>query len=188
MKRLSFIAALCCLFMGASANAADITLYYSPTCGHCHNARDFMAGTLAYEYPTLKIEAVNVLDGHMADFESTLKKCEYSSGGVPVIVIGDKCFQGYGAGLNNELRKAIESDMSDAQKATAKSNREALEANPTTFKSEHENRANIVTERASGDMSAQKKSDGNNVMYFYILLGVLVLALGFIILRKPAKK
>lgn len=188
MKKLSLIAALGCLFMGAAANAADITLYYSPTCGHCHNAREFMADTLVYEYPTLNVTAVNVLDGHMADFEAALKKCEYTSGGVPVLVIGDKCFQGYGAGLNDELRRAVEADMSDADIATAKSNRDAMKSDADKFKSENANRANVITERAAGDQMTQKKNDGNNVMYFYILLGVLVLGLGFIILRKPAKK
>ena len=46
MKTLSIISAACGIaFMGA-ASAANITIYYSPTCPHCHHARDFINNNL----------------------------------------------------------------------------------------------------------------------------------------------
>ena len=40
------------LFVGlmSVANAADITIFYSPSCPHCHHARDFFKNELIYEY------------------------------------------------------------------------------------------------------------------------------------------
>jgi len=52
MKLLSFIGSL--LIIG-SASAADITIYYSPTCPHCHHARAFIDNELVYEYKTIKV-------------------------------------------------------------------------------------------------------------------------------------
>ena len=51
MKKMSFVFALFgFLFIGA-ASAADVTLYYSPSCPHCHHARDFFVNRVVYEYP-----------------------------------------------------------------------------------------------------------------------------------------
>ena len=52
MKKLSALIAMCGLAFVGAASAADITVYYSPTCPHCHHARDFIAQNLVYEYPT----------------------------------------------------------------------------------------------------------------------------------------
>ena len=76
-----------------TANAADITIYYSPTCPHCHHAREFVENTLIYEYNDLKVVNVNVMDANnRSEFFDTLKKCGYERGGVPVLVVGEKCF------------------------------------------------------------------------------------------------
>ena len=128
MKALSFLSAACgVLFMGA-ASAADITVYYSPTCPHCHHAREFISSTLIYEYPQLKVTEVNVMEeANYPLFQETLKKCEYESGGVPVLVIGEKCFQGYADSMQGELREAVEVGLSDEDKAAAAENKKAME-------------------------------------------------------------
>ena len=62
MKKTSVISAMMGLAFIGSASAADITVYYSPTCPHCHHARDFISSALVYEYPTIKVTEVNVMD------------------------------------------------------------------------------------------------------------------------------
>ena len=127
MKTLSILSALCGVaFMGA-ASAANITIYYSPTCPHCHHAREFISSTLIYEYPQLAVTEVNVMNAENGPlFDATLKKCEYESGGVPVLVIGEKCFQGYAEFMNDELHEAVAADLSDEDKALAAENKKAM--------------------------------------------------------------
>ena len=188
MKKLSLLSAIFGLAFIGSASAADITIYYSPTCPHCHHARDFIGGQLVYEYPELEVTAVNVMtEENLPVFQDALKKCEYESGGVPVIVVGDKCFQGYADFMQQELRDAVEVDTSDSAKQQAAENKTAFEANAEQFKAEHADRANAVSEYDPNAV-AEKKTSGNSSIYFYGLLIVLVAALGFVLIRKGNKK
>ena len=197
MKKLSTLFAVFgFLFMGA-ANAADITLYYSPSCPHCHHARDFFTSRIVYEYPDLRIVQINVMDqANLPAFQEALKKCEYDSGGVPVIVVGDKCFQGYADFMQQELRDAEEVGMSQDQKDNAAENKKALDDNADEFRKSHANCQGKITEynaaaqNAANDDAAQneKKNSPASPVYFYILLIVLVAALAFVLVRKDKKK
>ena len=60
MKKILF--ALMGLIFAGGANAADITIFYSPTCPHCHHARDFISSTLIYEYGDLKVSEINIMN------------------------------------------------------------------------------------------------------------------------------
>ncbi len=158
MKTLSTLFAACGIAFAGAASAANITIYYSPTCPHCHHAREFISSTLIYEYPNLTVSEVNVFDeSNNKMFSDALKKCEYESGGVPVLVVGEKCFQGYADFMQGELREAVEADLSDADKATAAENKKALEENAEKFKSEHADRANAISEYKSASDDAAKK-------------------------------
>lgn len=158
MKTLSILSAVCGVaFMGA-ASAANITIYYSPTCPHCHHAREFISSTLVYEYPQLTVSEVNVMDNaNDSLFNDTLKKCEYESGGVPVMVIGEKCFQGYADFMQQDLRDAIEVDLTDEEKAVAAENKKALEENAEQFKQEHADRTEAISEYKAASMDEAKK-------------------------------
>lgn len=191
MKKLSILSAIFGMFFMGAASAADITVYYSPTCPHCHHARDFISSTLIYEYPELKVSEVNVTNQDAFPmFQEALKKCEYESGGVPVLVIGEKCFQGYADVMQQELRDAIEADMTDEAKATAAENKKALEENPEQFKADNSNRLSAVSEYTAAaapapvEQPAAPEVAGSSSIYFYGLLIVLVAALGFVLLRK----
>ena len=117
MKKATLFGALAGAMFIGNAMAADITIYYSPRCPLCHHAREFISQNLIYEYPNLNVTTVNVMDAANRDeFMATLKKCEYESGGVPVMVVGEKCFQGYGDSMGDSIRAAIEIDMDDAAK------------------------------------------------------------------------
>ena len=71
MKKTSFLSAILGLSFIGAASAADITVYYSPSCPHCHHARGFISSTLVYEYPELKVTEVNVMDqANMEKFQA----------------------------------------------------------------------------------------------------------------------
>lgn len=135
------------LFLGfiSVADAANITIYYSPSCPHCHHARDFFKNDLIYEYNDLIVTEIDATNANnRAEFMNTLEKCKYKSGGVPVMVIGEKCFQGYGDMLRDELRSAVEIDLTDAQKQSAIANRQELKNNRNAFISNHSDRLNAI--------------------------------------------
>ncbi len=194
MKKLSILSAIFGLSFLGAASAADVTVFYSPTCPHCHHARDFIGGTMVYEYPELKVTEVNVMEqANLPLFQETLIKCEYESGGVPVIVIGEKCFQGYADFMQQELRDAVEADMSDSDKAQAAENKKAMESDAEKFKSDNAERASAVSEydataAASAPADAGATDAGSSSIYFYVLLIALVAALGFVLLKKGNKK
>ncbi|MBE6462065.1 MAG: hypothetical protein E7006_04490 [Alphaproteobacteria bacterium] len=193
MKKSLLLSLFGVVFMG-TAMAADITLYYSPHCPHCHHAREFIAETLVYEYPELKVTAVNVTDqANRPDFQAALSKCGFNSGGVPVLVIGDKCEQGYADFMQDDLRALVEADMTDAQKEAATANKKALSEDATKFKSEHADRANAITEYIAtpsdktADAAVQKKNNNGGIVWFWGVLIALVAGLGFVLVRKDKK-
>lgn len=197
MKKLSFLSAIMGLTFAGVASAADITIYYSPSCPHCHHAREFISNTLIYEYPELKVTAVNVMDqANLPAFQDALKKCEFDNGGVPVMVIGDKCEQGYADFMQDTMREYIEVDLSDEQKAVAAENKAAMTADAEKFKSEHADRANAVVEytatvaepAAEPVAEPEKKNEGGSTVWFWGLLIVLVATLGYVLVRKDNKK
>ena len=158
MKKLSIVSAICGLALAGPVYAANITIYYSPTCPHCHHAREFISNSLIYEYPNLTVSEVNVMESaNYPMFQDALKKCEYESGGVPVMVVGDKCFQGYADFMQKDLREAIEDDLSDADKETAAANKKAIEENADKFKQEHADRASAISEYTAASTDEAKK-------------------------------
>ena len=195
MKKLSFLSAVLGLTFAGAASAADITIYYSPSCPHCHHAREFISNTLVYEYPELKVTEVYVMDqANLPMFQEALKKCEFESGGVPVMVIGDKCEQGYADFMQDTLREYVAADLSDEQKAVAAENKAAMESDAEKFKSEHADRENAVVEyNVAVEQVAEveepaKKNEGGNTIWFWGLLIVLVAGLGYVLVRKDNKK
>lgn len=183
MKLLSFIGSL--LIIG-SASAADITVYYSPTCPHCHHALDFFSNELVYEFKTLKVQKINVMEEqNLPAFKDALAKCNYESGGVPVIVVGEKCFQGYAPSMNQEFRDAVAVGLSDQEKTAAEAAVKAFNENPETFKAKNADRTNAISELGAVE---QKPVEENSGDYFYLILAALVVGLGFVMFRKKGAK
>ena len=174
-----------------NASAADITIYYSPSCPHCHHAQQFFADEMIYEYPKLKVVQVNVMDEDKRDmFRETLEKCNYSSGGVPVIVIGDKCFQGYADFMQKELRDAVEADLSDSDKAEAAKNRKEMEKDSEGFKTKHSKRKEAIKEynpKAVNQENVKKNNEGISI-YSYVILILLMSLIILFLLNKKNKK
>lgn len=189
MKKTSIASAVMGLAFIGTASAADITVYYSPTCPHCHHARDFINNTLIYEYPTIKVTEVNVMEeSNLPAFQAALEKCKFESGGVPVIVIGDKCEQGYADFMQDTLRGHVEADMSDSQKKTAAENKAEMEKDAEGFKAANADRANAVSEYNAATAAAAAEKGGNSTIWFWGLLIVLVAGLGFVLVKKGNRK
>lgn len=188
MKKLSILSALFGLFFIGTSFGADITIYHSPYCPHCHHARDFIGGQLIYQYPKLKVVEVDVMvQENLPKFQEVLEKCKFDNGGVPVIVVGEKCFHGYADFMQEDLRKAVEADMSEDDIKTAKENKKAFDADPEKFKADNSERLKAISEykQAAANAENEKKNEvENNSIYFWALLGVLVVAFGFVLLRK----
>ena len=76
MKTSKIIFGLICGAFIGTANAADISIFYAPTCPHCHHAREFISSTLIYEYDNLNVTEVNVTKNENKQaFVDALFKC-----------------------------------------------------------------------------------------------------------------
>ena len=193
-KILSVLAA--CGFIGM-ANAADMTIYYSPTCPHCHHAQDFTKNNFIYEYPTMNVTVVDVTNpDHRAMFIEVLKTCNFSSGGVPVIKIGEKCFQGFAESMADELRAAIEVDMDDVAKKSAADVKKAIAADGNKYRDEHPTPVATVSEytapaAANADEALEKKtsaSDNKVASWVLGVLALLVVLFSVAVSRKRSRK
>ena len=192
-----FLSALAAFGFVGMANAADITIYYSPTCPHCHHAKDFTNNNFIYEYPTINVTTVDVTNpDHRALFIDVLKGCDFSSGGVPVIKIGDKCFQGFAESMADELRSAIEVDLSDEAKKTAADVKKAIAADGDKYRDEHPTPVASVTEYYApaatvADDNAEKKTNASDNKLASWTLGILafiIVAFSVIVARRRTKK
>ena len=104
MKKYLLI--VCSVFLFAcKANAADVTLFYMPTCPHCHHAMGFFEK----EMKTTTVEKVDVSKGgkNAERFFAQLKKCNITSQGVPLMVIKGKCLQGFGSESGDKIKNML---------------------------------------------------------------------------------
>lgn len=180
------------LFIGA-ATAADMTIYYSPTCPHCHHMRDYASNNFIYEYPSMKITMVDVtVPENRSLFIDVIKTCEYESGGVPVIKIGDKCFQGFAESMADDMRAAIESDMDAAAKQSAADVKRAISENGDTYRQEHPTPVATISEyTAQHDETAEKKmtaSDNKWASWVLIVLALVVLGFSVSVAKGKSQK
>lgn len=147
--------------------AQNIEIYYSPSCPHCHHAMNFIDKTLVSEYKDLQVNKINVMEQKNRDaFMAVLKKCEYKSGGVPVMVVNGKCFQGYAEFMNTEIMQALGPADVASDKAVATEKSESV--------------AQLPPEQI------QPADKGTSTM-LYVLLGLLVAALGVVLFVKKKK-
>ncbi len=193
MKKI-FLSAIAAFGFIGMANAADITIYYSPTCPHCHHAQDYTKNNFIYEYPTINVTFVNVVEpAHRAMFIDVLKQCDFASGGVPVIKIGDKCFQGFAESMADDMRSAIEVDMDDAAKQSAADVKKSIAENGDAYRAEHPTPVATVTEySATGDDATDEKktnaSDNKLASWILIVLGLIIVGFSISSARKNSRK
>jgi LPXTG-motif cell wall-anchored protein len=157
------------IFTSGAFAAQKIEIYFSPSCPHCHHAMGFIDQTLSPEYKNLEVVKVNVMEKQNRDtFMAVLKKCKFQSGGVPVMVVNEKCFQGYAEFMNTDIMAAL--GPADAKTSETAATNEKAE--PQTARLPEE--------------PMEKSGDGNSVM-LYVLLGLLVAALVAVVFIKKKK-
>lgn len=192
--KTAFLSALLGLCFVGAATAADMTIYYSPTCPHCHHAKDFTNNNFIYEYPTMNVTLVDVtVPENRALFIDVLKTCNFSSGGVPVIKIGEKCFQGFGEGMADEMRAAIEVDLSADAKKSAADVKKAIADNGDKYRDEHPTPVANVSEYtapAAADDAEKKTNASDNKLASWTLgiLAFIVLMFSVSMARRKSKK
>lgn len=159
MKNITVLFALLGTFFIGNAMSADMTIYYSPSCPHCHHARDFTKNNFIYEYPNIKVTEIDVTNPDNTPlFVDVLNKCKYTNGGVPVITIGDKCFQGFGESMADEMRDAIAVGLSDADKSNAEAVKKEMSTDAEKYRSTHADKtAKIIEYTAPAKADAKKK-------------------------------
>jgi len=176
--KTAFLSGLAALGFVGMASAADMTIYYSPTCPHCHHAKDYTNNNFIYEYPTISVTMVDVtVPENRAVFIDVLKTCNFSSGGVPVIKIGEKCFQGFAEPMADELRAAIEVDMGPDAKKSAADVKKAIAENGDKYRDEHPTPVAAVSEftAPATDETAEKKTNASDNKLASWTLGILAL-------------
>lgn len=106
MKKLLIAASALALFAcGSDSGAADVTLYFMPTCPHCHNAINFIDS----ELKGVSVEKIDVTKGgkNLERFNDQLTKCNFTSRGVPLMVVKGKCLQGFAPEVGEEVKKIL---------------------------------------------------------------------------------
>ncbi|MDR1691488.1 MAG: hypothetical protein LBR35_01445 [Rickettsiales bacterium] len=84
----------------------NVTIYYNPTCPYCHMALEFFAN----ELPDITLEKIELNGGEGKNhdlFLKALNKCEFEMHGIPLIVIGEKCFQGFNEETANQIKQVL---------------------------------------------------------------------------------
>lgn len=83
-----------------------ITIYYNPECPYCHAALEFFAR----ELPGVKLNKIE-LNGepgkNRIKFEEGLEMCHLGSRGIPLIIVGKKCFQGFDEEIAFEIKNIL---------------------------------------------------------------------------------
>lgn len=96
------IAIIFLISRSAKGGQAEMLLFYSPTCPHCHAAMEFLDNKVAKKYPELKITKHNTSTRSGANYYMYYKKkLQWDGNGVPVAVFGDKYEMGFGSEDNS---------------------------------------------------------------------------------------
>ncbi|MFA5029228.1 MAG: hypothetical protein WC518_00575 [Patescibacteria group bacterium] len=94
----------------ARAEAAEVNLFYSPTCPHCTKERAFL-DVIENKYPQIKVNRFNVTEAGSVDklkeFYGKYKVPEDSWGLVPVTFIADKFFLGFSDSTAKEIENCL---------------------------------------------------------------------------------
>ena len=95
-----------------------------------------------FTLPVTEVDVSNPDNRNM--FSHALGRCGFKSGGVPVIVYGDKCKQGYSGVLMDEMRELLNASLNEEEKTLVASNRKAMEEDVDAFKARNADRKKAV--------------------------------------------
>ncbi|MDR0967212.1 MAG: glutaredoxin family protein [Rickettsiales bacterium] len=86
-------------------NAPEIIIFYSPTCPYCHRALEFLGEHL----PDISAELIEVggdPENHRR-FLTALETFGLESRGIPLIIVGNKVFQGFDIETGEKIITAV---------------------------------------------------------------------------------
>ncbi|MDR1696786.1 MAG: LPXTG cell wall anchor domain-containing protein [Rickettsiales bacterium] len=159
------ILATCYLLLATSValGATEMTIWYSPTCPHCHDAREFARDVLVPEFgENLTIIETNASAPENGEqFMRTVRDCKMEGGFVPLIVVGEKCFQGFSDSIGNEIKSALSATGQEP---------ETINQEPVA------DSTNTITNTTT-----------NTNWALWGLLAALAIALGFVLLARKRK-
>jgi hypothetical protein len=126
-------------------------------------------------------------------FIDVLKQCDFASGGVPVIKIGEKCFQGFAENMADDLRTAIEVDLDDAAKKSAANVKSAIAADGAKYRNDNPTPVATISEYTADTTApdAEKKtnaSDNKLASWLLAILALAVLLFSVSVANKKSKK
>lgn len=107
MKKIKVLAMALFIAIGATlattstSQAAEkkVTIFYSPTCPHCHHLLDFADSTLKKKYPTVKFDLKNTTDRSVIAEWNKFKRganLNTNNYGVPQTYIANELVLGFG--------------------------------------------------------------------------------------------
>ncbi|MCL2017421.1 MAG: hypothetical protein FWG80_01430 [Alphaproteobacteria bacterium] len=177
MRKISIFCTLFSVLCISSYAAREITVYHSPNCMYCHHAIDFINDNLVNEYPDLIVTQVNAaLPANGETFRAAVRKCDLSGFGVPLVVIGDRCFQGFSAATGDEYRNVLEAIVPEEVAAAG----QGLIADETM---------GMETETVHAVQTPSNDARiGKTPVFLYALFGIFLLALGTVLLAKKRRK
>ncbi len=106
MKKILLL--LVTAFFMFPAHAVKFELFYSPTCGHCHEAMKFLDASLKAEYPSVTFVYHNIAKSHESNLlKHYAAKFNLTQVGVPLVVVGDEFTQGFGPGTAQDYRNML---------------------------------------------------------------------------------
>jgi glutaredoxin len=178
-KTMKKIVALCTVFVAfcTAAGAASMTLYYTPTCPFCHHAKDYINDHLRDEFPDLNVIEINVAERvNQRVFRDAVGRCGLDGGGVPLIVIGDECIQGFGTETGARMREAIQNLPAPEPVPVTEELAEAIET------------AEQEMEEAAEEIRAVREREGGSISIFMMALAAItLLSLGAVLFARKKK-
>jgi disulfide oxidoreductase YuzD len=106
MKKLFIL--LSTFFISLPSMALDLHLFYSPSCGHCHNAMEYFDSSLKKDYPNVQFKYHNIAKPVEANtMKHYVAKLNVPNMAVPLVIIENDYIQGFGPNTGMEYRNIL---------------------------------------------------------------------------------
>jgi glutaredoxin len=93
----------------AASGKAQVTVYGLDTCGHCHRLKEWLAGRDDVEVTFHEVSN----QASMSTFVAHAERLGFDPRGVPVTIVGDRYWIGFGDDTRDAIGRAIEAEARD---------------------------------------------------------------------------
>jgi cytochrome c biogenesis protein CcdA len=110
IRALLLALTLAVLTLGAAAPSVEVTLYYGEGCPHCAAEIQFLRDELLPAHPEVAVTAYEVWydQENLARMVEDSQRLGFEAGVVPVTIVGDEVFVGFGEQTGAQLTAAVE--------------------------------------------------------------------------------